>query len=173
MWQALELVGQMERYGVVGDVVTYTSLIKACGVRGGTDMPQLADDIFSSMSQVGVKPTELSFHALIHVHLRCIAEGEGEGEGQALGTTVNTITSSGSKDNTTTTSSLSGGSGRSSSSSNSSRSRRSCRVLEIVHSMQSVGLRPSLAVLKQGVISAVRGKDMNLALKLLQIIGSR
>lgn len=57
-------------------MITYTSLIKACGISGAEGAVELAEEIFSAMQQrtnhfsTYIEPTMLTFQRLIQVHLR-------------------------------------------------------------------------------------------------------
>ena len=72
----------MQSEGVAPNVITYTSLIKACGINGGDGMVSLAEEIFSAMQQrtnhfsTYVEPSELTFRRLMQVHLNAGATME-------------------------------------------------------------------------------------------------
>ena len=73
--KALDTVATMHSEGVAPNVITYTSLIKACGTNGGEGMVALAEEIFSAMQQrtnhfsTYVEPSELTYRRLMQVHL--------------------------------------------------------------------------------------------------------
>ena len=62
--------------GIHPDVITYTSLLKACGINGRDGTVLLAEEIFSQMQQKTnhfsntVEPTELTFQRLMQAHVR-------------------------------------------------------------------------------------------------------
>jgi len=74
--KALETVQAMQDEGIHPDVITYTSLLKACGINGCDGTVELAEEIFAQMQQKTnhfsntVEPTELTFQRLMQVHLR-------------------------------------------------------------------------------------------------------
>ena len=62
--------------GIHPDVITYTSLLKACGINGCDGTVVLAEEIFAQMQQKTnhfsntVEPTELTFQRLMQAHVR-------------------------------------------------------------------------------------------------------
>jgi hypothetical protein len=66
----------MQKDGVVPDVITYTSLIKACANSNSPNAVTLAEETFSAMQQRTnhfssyVEPTELTFQRLLQTHMR-------------------------------------------------------------------------------------------------------
>jgi Pentatricopeptide repeat domain len=72
--ETLALSAQDE--GIHPDVITYTSLLKACGINGRDGTVLLAEEIFSQMQQKTnhfsntVEPTELTFQRLMQAHVR-------------------------------------------------------------------------------------------------------
>jgi hypothetical protein len=74
----------MQTEGIEPDVITYTSLLKACGINGGYGTVVLAEEIFAQMQQRTnhfsnyVEPTELTFQRLMQVHLRAHAHEGGQ-----------------------------------------------------------------------------------------------
>ena len=73
---SLETIEIMQREGIAPDVITYTSLIKACAINGGAGTIDLAEEIFAAMQQRTnhfssyVEPTVLTFQRLIQAHMR-------------------------------------------------------------------------------------------------------
>ncbi|CAN0535712.1 unnamed protein product, partial [Ectocarpus sp. 8 AP-2014] len=53
----------MSRYGVTPSVITFNTLIDACGRAGDIDR---ARQVFSRLSQAGLSPNDRTFSALIH-----------------------------------------------------------------------------------------------------------
>ena len=47
--RALETLEAMQEEGIAPDVITYTSLIKACGNNEGIGMTNMAEEIFDAM----------------------------------------------------------------------------------------------------------------------------
>jgi pentatricopeptide repeat protein len=64
------------------DVITYTSLIKACSINGSPGMVAMAEQFFREMQQRTnhfsnyVSPTEYTYLRLIQTHLACPEEGD-------------------------------------------------------------------------------------------------
>lgn len=56
---------EMSRYGVTPSVITFNSLIDACGRAGDVDR---ARQVFSRLAQAGLRPNDRTFSALIHSH---------------------------------------------------------------------------------------------------------
>ena len=62
--------------GIHPDVITYTSLLKACGINGRDGTVLLAEEIFAQMQQKTnhfsntIEPTELTFQRLMQAHVR-------------------------------------------------------------------------------------------------------
>lgn len=55
----------MSRYGLTPSVITYNSLIDACGRAGDVDR---ARQVFCSLKEAGLSPNDRTFSALIHSH---------------------------------------------------------------------------------------------------------
>ncbi|CAN0394125.1 unnamed protein product, partial [Hapterophycus canaliculatus] len=53
------------RYGVAPSVITFNTLIDACGRAGDTER---ARQVFSRLAQAGLSPNDRTFSALIHSH---------------------------------------------------------------------------------------------------------
>ena len=64
------------------DVITYTSLIKACSINGAPGMVSLAESLFQEMQQRTnhfssyICPTEYTYLRLMQTHLACPEEGQ-------------------------------------------------------------------------------------------------
>lgn len=93
--RAQETVAAMQEEGVLPDVITYTSLIKACSNSAAPGAVQLAEHYFSEMQQRSnhfstyMEPTVYTYLQLMKAHLRAMEMGagaEGEEEGDALRT---------------------------------------------------------------------------------------
>ena len=73
--RALETLLAMREAGVSPTVITYTSLIKACEIHGGSDMIELAEELFAEMQQRSnhftdfIAPTHVTYQHLMQVHL--------------------------------------------------------------------------------------------------------
>lgn len=73
--RALETLQAMLEAGVRPTVITYTSLIKACEIHGGSSMIALAEDLFAEMQQRSnhfsdfIAPTHVTFQHLMQAHL--------------------------------------------------------------------------------------------------------
>lgn len=72
--RALETLQSMREDGIEPTSITYTSLIKACHMRGGSEMIDLAEQLFAEMQQKSnhfstyIAPTRITFQTLIQVH---------------------------------------------------------------------------------------------------------
>jgi pentatricopeptide repeat protein len=72
--RALETLQSMREDGVEPTSITYTSLIKACHIRGGSEMISLAEKLFAEMQQKSnhfsnyIAPTRITFQTLTQVH---------------------------------------------------------------------------------------------------------
>jgi len=51
MKKALDTVRAMQEDGIAPDVITYTSLIKACAIQGGEEAAGIAESLFLGMQQ--------------------------------------------------------------------------------------------------------------------------
>ena len=73
--QALETIQWMQEDGIEPDVITYTSLIKACAIQGTVESSEIADNLFQSMQQRTnhfssyIDPNELTVSRLMQAHL--------------------------------------------------------------------------------------------------------
>lgn len=74
--KAFETIEAMHSEGIDPDVITYTSLMKACCTVGGCRAVEIAEETFHAMQQrtnhfsTYVMPNERTYSWLIHTHLR-------------------------------------------------------------------------------------------------------
>ena len=67
----------MQEDGIPPDVITYTSLIKACALQGDDGATEIAEGLFLSMQQRTnhfssyIEPTELTYSRLMQANLAC------------------------------------------------------------------------------------------------------
>ena len=65
----------MQEDGIEPDIITYTSLIKACAIQGTVESSEIADSLFQSMQQRTnhfssyIDPNELTVSRLMQAHL--------------------------------------------------------------------------------------------------------
>ena len=71
--RADQYVQEMEKEGLKGNVITFTSLISACA-RGDGDSVEKAMGYFQEMKEKGVEVNEITYNALLHA---CAAAGDG------------------------------------------------------------------------------------------------
>lgn len=81
---------EMSRYGVTPSVITFNSLIDACGRAGDVDR---ARQVFSRLAQAGLRANDRTFSALIHSHavqgqVRCASFQARQGRLAATGLAV-------------------------------------------------------------------------------------
>ena len=75
--RAEQYVEEMEKEGLKGNVITFTSVISACA-RGDGDSVEKAEGYFKEMKERGVEVNEITYNALLHA---CASAGDG---GQAV-----------------------------------------------------------------------------------------
>lgn len=85
--KAIETVRAMQEEGVLPNVITYTSLIKACRYNAASGTVQLAEFYFLEMQQKNnhfskyIEPTTYTYLQLMKTHLKAV-EGNPHGEGE-------------------------------------------------------------------------------------------
>lgn len=154
----------MQLDGIAPDVITYTSLIKACGINGGAGTVTMAEDIFEAMQQRTnhfssyIEPTELTFQRLMQVHLRATNAGSNIVNINNSNNNVGLGGIHSLKDNTGISNNVGG------------RNVNTGRILALMNDLVKRGLKPGLSICRTCIRAACHDGDVEMAQAMLRII---